>query len=104
MAVKRKRRSHKHYTGREGGDIVELAARLAPLEEHQAKAAQHSSKDDDTIILDTGKLKLPSALSEKEEDAHRIFGLEPVVLVILLLTLAFIALMAYLVYLMPAPG
>ena len=105
MAVKKKKRSraHKHYAGQEGGDVVELSERLAPLEEKDARSEQKVSHPDDTIIVDTGKLKLPQSVLQKEKEAARTFGLEPVILVILLIMLAFIAIIAYIVSQMPAP-
>lgn len=93
MAVKKKAAPHKHYTGNKRGDAKELSSRLAPLEERDGKPA-----NDDTIVLDTGKLKLPKALLEEEENTARLFGLEPVILVILLLALCFIAFIAYLIH------
>ncbi|HEY0546701.1 MAG TPA: hypothetical protein VGC91_15085 [Pyrinomonadaceae bacterium] len=96
MALKKKAARHKHYTGGNGGNTSELSARLAPLEERDGKHA-----DDDTIVLDTGKLRLPKALLEDEEETSRLFGLEPVILVILLLALSFIAFVAYLIHQTP---
>ncbi|MBV9209417.1 MAG: hypothetical protein JOZ52_02245 [Acidobacteria bacterium] len=95
MAVKKRRARHKHYTGNKRGDTKELSARLAPLEERDG---QKHEDEGGAIVLDTGKLKLPKALLEEEEDTSRIFGLEPVILVILLLALCFIGFIAYLIH------
>lgn len=112
MAVKKKRKKrrrygHEHYLRHDkDGDIAELSARLAPLEEIDKEAAAHQHpkhKRDDTIVVDTGSLNLPENLMEREREENGILGLEPVVLAILVLFLAFIALIAYLVYRMPAP-
>lgn len=99
MAVKKRAARHRHYTGNQKGDASELSARLAPLEERDGKHAT----DDNTIVLDTGSLKLPKALLEGEEETARLFGLEPVILVIFLLALCFIAFVAYLIHQMPVP-
>ncbi|MBV9958130.1 MAG: hypothetical protein JO360_06895 [Acidobacteria bacterium] len=100
MAVKKRRRlRHRHYSGRKDETAAELSDRLAPPEEHPALSAAPVA--DDTIVLDTGKLKIPHALLEEDEEERRILGLEPVVLVILLVVLTFIAFIAYLIYKMP---
>jgi hypothetical protein len=106
MAVKKRASPHKHYTGNKKGGAAELSARLAPLEEHAAGHAADSSArtDDDTIVLDTEKLKLPHALMEEEGAPAHMLGLEPVILVILLIALAFIAFIAYLISQTPAPA
>jgi hypothetical protein len=107
MALKKRPTGHKHYTGNKKSDAAELSALLAPLEEHDAKQqAGHTAQtdDDDTIVLDTGELKLPKALMEEEDAPARMFGLEPVILVILILALAFIAFIAYLISQTPAPA
>jgi hypothetical protein len=101
MAVKKKRRRHKHYTGHEEGDAAELSERLAPPEEQDAKAVQPFPTDD-TIILDTGKLKISRTLLD--EETGRLFHFEPVIVVILFLALAYIAFIAYLIHQMPAPA
>lgn len=101
MAVKKKRLRHRHYSGRKDESVAELSDRLAPPEEHDARRSAVASAPvaDDTIVLDTGKLKVPRALLEEEEEAaKRIFGLDPVILVILLVALAFISFIAYLIY------
>jgi hypothetical protein len=86
-------------------DISELSDRLAPPEETGANSGidLSSRKDDGTLVVDTGALKLPPGFVESEEDKRGIFGFEPVIVFILTLLIAFIAVIAYLVYRMPAP-
>jgi hypothetical protein len=94
---------HRHYSGRREETAAELSDRLAPLEEHDARRATGGAApvEDDTIVLDTGKLKVPRALLEEEDEEKRIFGLEPVILLILLIVLTFISFIAYLIHEMP---
>lgn len=94
---------------RRKGDTAQLAAQLAPLEE-QAKRAQ---KDDDfggairhtvahqetgAIVVDRDSLSVSRDLRQHNKG---IFGLEPVVFVILFLALAFIGFIAWQITLMP---
>jgi len=108
MRKKKRRYGHEHYLRYDkDGDISELSARLAPLEELDKERAQEhppQTKNDGTIVIDTGSLKLPENLMEQERQENGILGLEPIVLAILILALAFIAVVAYLVYQMPAPA
>ena len=107
MKKKKRKYGHEHYLRyHKDGDISELSARLAPLEELDKETSQqHPSqkKNDGTIVIDTGSLKLPENLMEKEREENGILGLEPIVLAILILALAFVAFIAYLVSQMPAP-
>ena len=99
-----------HRKKRRKDDRSQLAAQLAPLEEqdiHAAKkqiaeAATSGSKDGNhgSIVVDSGSLKLPSVALEGREE-KRFFGIEPVVLVILILMLGFIAFIAWQISLMP---
>lgn len=105
MAVSKRRKSHQHYTGRKRTeDVSELSGRLAPLEELDAETAKQASTGSEahTIIVDTGKLKLPRGFEDVEQKKRGILSLEPVTLFILVLMLAFIAFIAYLIYLSPA--
>lgn len=103
MAVKKKTKRHKHYTGsNREADIPELAARLAPLEEHNAQAAIEAGKNNGSIIVDTGSLKIPEGLMGTEKETGGLLGLDKVIVTILLLMLAFIGFIAYLIYHMPA--
>jgi hypothetical protein len=106
MRKKKRKYGHEHYLRHDkDGDISELSARLAPLEELDKETArQHRLKQkDDTIVIDTGSLQLPKNMMEQEREENGILGLEPIVLAILILALAFVAFIAYLVYQMPAP-
>ena len=97
---------HEHYLTehKDVEDISKLSERLAPPEETLAKTgSDRSSRDDAGMIdVDTGTLKLPQGFVEYEQDKRRIFGLEPVIVIILTLMLVFIAFIAYLIYLTPA--
>jgi hypothetical protein len=79
-------------------EAMEKADRLAPLEERAGKSANQKSDDKGLIRIDTGDLKLPSDFTEKREGKSRLFGLEPLTLVVLVFCLAFIAFIAYLIY------
>lgn len=87
------------------GNVEELAAQLAPLEEQAARSARPGAENHDgAIIVDTGKLKLPEGIGASVEKSRRPLGFEPVVLVILALMLAFILFIAWQVSLMPQTG
>jgi hypothetical protein len=92
------------------GDTAQLAAQLAPLEEQ----AKRVPKDDDfggavrhtvahqeagAIVVERDSLSVSRDLRQHNK---RIFGLEPVVFVILLLALAFIGFIAWQITLMPS--
>lgn len=97
---------HEHFLRehKDVEDITKLSERLAPPEENVAKTENdRSSRDNDGMIdVDTGTLKLPQGFVEYEQEKRRIFGLEPVIVIILTLMLVFIAFIAYLIYLTPA--
>lgn len=88
-------------------DTDQLAHQLAPLEEldQQAAAEQvggrlNSDPDYGAIVVDNVHLKIPTGITE-EQDEKRFLGLEPVVLVVAILALAFIAFIAWQITLMP---
>lgn len=92
-------------------DTGDLAAQLAPLEEQDIRAAQQqgakeSGPTEDAkklggrIVVDTGSLVLPKAIGEREPKG--VWGIEPVVLVIVGLMLAFIAFIAWQISQLPA--
>jgi hypothetical protein len=85
----------------------QLAHQLAPLEEQDKQAAAeqvgkglNSDPDYGAIVVDNVNLKIPNGITE-EQDEKRFWGLEPVVLVVLILTLGFIAFIAWQITLMP---
>lgn len=106
-----------HYmhrrTNRKKGDVVALAAQLAPLEEQEVESAskqlgvttQAGESPDDpqvgTIVVDNANLNLPRDLVEGQ-GGKTFLGMEPVVLVILLVMLAWIAFIAWQISQMPA--
>lgn len=105
----RKRQAqHSHTAQRHvmsGGDVKDLAAQLAPLEEQDAEAGE---KQGDTnvggsIIVDTGKLNLPAGIGE-DEGKHLILGFEPVVAVIVAVMIAFVIFIAWEISRMPPSG
>ncbi|HVF48570.1 MAG TPA: hypothetical protein VNA19_00705 [Pyrinomonadaceae bacterium] len=88
--------------------IAQKAAGLAPPEEQPGHARGEIHKDTQTpvgdgngngsILVNTGKLNLPKNLiGDEAQERGRLFGLEPVMLTILLLCLAFIGFIAYLI-------
>ena len=77
---------------RKKGDTQQLAAQLAPLEEQDPNFG--------AIIVDNDDLKLPSDISETQDEKH-FLGLEPVVLVVLILMLSFIAFITWQISRMP---
>ena len=104
--MKKKEKQHEHFLRRhtKPEDISKLSERLAPPEETGAnqEAGHDSFNNDDTISIDTGKLKLPKGFVEDQQEKRGVFGLEPVIIVIMALMLAFIAFIAYLIYLSPS--
>lgn len=102
MAVKRKPKKRRHNAVQASSDEgLEKAALLAPLEERAGKSVNQSSNNGGVISVDTGELKLPSEFTEKDEGKARLFGLEPLTIVILAFALAFIAFIAYLISIEP---
>ncbi len=99
--VRESRREHNPVmTGSE--EAATIARGLAPLEELEERQRKSGSKghQNGSIVLDTGELKLPRDLMEKDERRGGL-GLEPVVIFILLLALGFIAFIAYLISIEP---
>lgn len=112
MKIGRKRKSRRER-------LIEHAAALAPPEEKAghlqaldaAEASTAGNGDqhqhlggkfgDGSIILDTRKLHLPGSHLEETEKKNRLFGIEPVVLVILAVALSFICFIAYLISAQP---
>lgn len=85
-------------------EAAKLASMLAPLEEQQRReegAGQSNQHPNGAIVVDTGELKLPKDFIE-EERTDNSFGLEPVVILILMLVLTFIAFIAYLISVEPS--
>jgi hypothetical protein len=87
------------------GDSEELAAQLAPLEEQTAtRGAQGGANNHDgAIVVDTGALKLPEGIGADTSKRRGLFGVEPVILVIVALMLAFILFIAWQISQMPTP-
>ncbi len=94
---RRKRREHDHLVPHQG-EPVELAARLTPLEETQQA---RDSNNGGAIVVDTSALNLPRDFTEREEKKGRVFGLEPIGVIILIFSLAFITFIAYLISIEP---
>lgn len=63
--------------------------------ERQASTHQEA-KNGGAIVVDTARLQLPKGFIEKENEG--LFGLDPIVLLILCLVLAFISIIAYTVW------
>ncbi|MDT4896252.1 MAG: hypothetical protein QOH25_1329 [Acidobacteriota bacterium] len=83
---------------------LEKAEQLAPLEERKGKPTHQNFKDEGVISVDTGNLKLPSDFTERREEKPRMFGVEPIAVVIIIFALAFIAFIAYLISIEPPKG
>lgn len=111
--MKHPSRPHSRRKKRRKGDTDQLAAQLAPLEEQDKPAAEHqlgaplsavSNRGDrhfGAIIVDNEDLKIPTDIMETQAE-KRFFGMEPVVLVVLILMLSFIGFIAWQISLMPA--
>lgn len=90
-------------------DTASLAASLAPLEEQrpaaviidQKQSVGGVSQEVGAIVVDRNNLHLPKEMMEGS-GTKGLFGIEPVVLVILGLMLAFIAFIAWQISQMPA--
>lgn len=92
---KRGRRSWRgiaHHHTEPAGSVEELAARLAPLEEQKGARAGDTRG---AIVVDTGKLKLPEGIGANEAKGAVLFGIEPVVVVIVALLALFILFVAW---------
>jgi hypothetical protein len=97
-----------HRVKRRKGDTARLAASLAPLEEQRTTAittgqkqrAGGASQEPGAIVVDRNTLNVPKEMMEGT-GTKGLFGMEPVVLVILGLMLAFIAFIAWQISQMP---
>ena len=106
-------RVHSKRQKRRKGNTDQLAAQLAPLEEQNKLAAEQqigsnvdavsgpADRHFGAIIVDNDNLKVPTDIVESREEKH-FWGIEPVVLVVLILVLSFIAFIAWQISLMPA--
>ena len=104
-----------YQRGRKKGDTAKLAARLAPLEEQNMRAAQErdgdgrsankaATQENGAIIVDPNNVNLPKGINdEREEGGEKFFGIEPLVLFILGAMLAFIVFIAWQISRMPPP-
>ena len=97
-----------HRMKRRKGDTARLAARLAPLEEQRSPAITGeqkqrvggASQEPGAIVVDRKNLHVPKEMMEGT-GTKGLFGMEPVVIVILGLMLAFIAFIAWKISEMP---
>ena len=97
---------------RKKGETDQLAAQLAPLEEQNKPAAENqigspidsatnqANRDYGAIIVDNPDLKVSRDVLETG-DEHR-WGIEPVVLVVIIVVLSFIGFITWQISLMPA--
>ena len=100
-----------HRFRRRSGDTRELAERLAPLEElapaeskkpaARVDNSQVVAQEEGAIVVGRNKPALPEDEIDRS-DRNGIFGLEPVVIVIVGLMLAFILFIAWQISKMPA--
>ena len=98
--MKRESRREHNPVETNSEEAATLASMLAPLEEQEGGEAAGSSSRRASIVLDTGELKLPKAFID-EDSQGTLFGLEPIVIFLLLLVLGFITFIAYLISLEP---
>ena len=96
MAMKKETRREHSPVRAVSPTAAERAAHLAPPEERDKEASSRRETKAGTINTDTGSLRLPEDLLEKEDDS-RPFRPDPVVIVIFFLSLAFIAFITYLI-------
>jgi hypothetical protein len=102
MAVKKKRRRHRHYTGGRNGSLPELAERLTPLEELDPHMTVGGSiTKDGRIVVSTGRLKNGKMVGENDNIGPSIFGVERSVVIILVVALTFIAFITWQISRMP---
>lgn len=100
-----------HRVRRQSGDTRELAERLAPLEELLPPESRKPAtpvddahvvdQEQGAIVVGRNKPTLPEDMVGRS-DNHGVFGLEPVVIVIVGMLLAFIVFIAWLISRMPA--
>jgi hypothetical protein len=102
LAVKRESRSEHNPIQASSDEGSEKADQLAPLEERGGKFADESSNKEGVINVDTGDLKLPGGFTGRDAAESRLFGVEPVTIIILVLALAFIAFITYLISIEPS--
>ena len=95
-----------HRVRRKKGDTARLAARLAPLEEQNARANTANQEqmtgvthEAGAIVVDRNNLQVPKEMMERGEKTF--LGMEPVTLVILAFMLCFIAWVAWQISQMP---
>ena len=105
-------RLHSRRKKHRKGDTGHLAAQLAPLGEQDKPAAEQqiggplnvpsgqADRHFGAIIVDNEDLKVPMDMMETQAK-KRFFGIEPVVLVVLILMLGFIVFIAWQISLMP---
>jgi hypothetical protein len=100
--MKRETRREHNPVETKSEETATLASMLAPLEEQENWEGRGDSRrhPNRAIVLDTAELKVPKGFIE-EDSRGLLFGLEPIVIFILLLVLAFIAFIAYLISLEP---
>ena len=89
---------------------LEKAERLAPLDrvlrvahgrcQLAVKSTHQSLNNEGVIGVDTGELKLPQGFTGKDEKS-RLFGVEPITIIIITFALAFIGFIAYLISIEP---
>lgn len=111
--MKKRKLSHllSHRVRRPTGDTRELAERLAPLEEllppkprkpaTPVDSSHVVDQEEGVIVVGRNKPTLPEDMVERN-DHNGVFGLEPVVIVILGLLLTFIVFIAWQISRMPA--
>lgn len=109
--TKEKTSRFSHRFWRRSGDTRELAERLAPLEElPPAESKKPAARVDNSqvvaqeagaIVVGRNKPSLPEDVVDRS-DQNRVFGLEPVVIVIAGLMLAFIIFIAWQISQMPS--
>jgi hypothetical protein len=97
MAVRRESRREHNPVRASSDGALEKADLLAPPEERTSRSADKGAKSNGVLTVDTGELKLPNDFTEKEDGRARLFGLEPIALIILVFSLAFIAFITYLI-------
>lgn len=102
--------SRKHK--RKKRDTEQMAAQLAPLEEQNKPAAEQQigsnweptngqqKQNYGAIVVDSTNLDFPKGIIEGQEE-KQFWGIEPVVVVVLIIVLSFIAFIAWQISLMP---
>ncbi len=94
MKGERRREHNPVYATSDGAQ--ERARDLAPPEESEKEAASQGLNGG-VMKVDTGELKLPGDLTEREDKKSQLLGLDPIALIILVFALAFIAFVTYLI-------